>query len=413
MKLKIFSHDGELHRLCQEILADIAPGHWTASASDIDGADERLTLTLWQYRPDAPIPDHISASPSKFLVLVDRKDLLRFREAAGAARLQILLKPATRAALSAFLGSALASTAALDSTSKVRLDEREEILERLTFSNLRLQEYDQDRTTFLARAAHDFRAPLTALVGYCGLIINEPLGPVTEGQREVLLRMLHSSKRLSRMAAAMFQLSIDHHVKRRPNLQRGNIRERVEQALHEIGPFAEDRGIVLTTDLNPPEGELCFDSGEVEQVLINILENACKFTPKAGAIDVRGYPYFWERRTTRSSVPRAIDRRRRAIGRANAYRIDITDSGQAIPQEHLREIFEEYTSCSGNRDQSGGGLGLAIARMILDKHAGRIWAENTQGGPMFCVILPVQEPGYAPASEAETQVSTQSFGGPI
>jgi signal transduction histidine kinase len=212
---------------------------------------------------------------------------------------------------------------------------------------------------------------------------------LTENQREVLRRMQHSTKRLSRMASAMFQLSVGRHVKRRLDLQRGDIRECLEQALHEITPFADDKAIAITTDLASCEHLLYFEAGQIEQVLINILDNACKFTPRAGTIELHGYPYFWERRTTRSSVPGAAERRRHNVPGPNTYRIDIRDSGNAIPPEHIDHIFEEYTSYAGGRDRSGGGLGLAISRMIIAQHDGQVWAENTESGPMFSIVLPV------------------------
>ena len=164
----------------------------------------------------------------------------------------ILLKPATRATLSDLPRVRRCPRSTNRFREHLRAD-RDEILQCLIQANLRLQEYDQDRTTFLARAVHDFRAPLTALSGYCGLLLAEPLGPLTESQREVLRRMLNSTKRLSRMAAAMFQLSVGRHVKRRPELQRGDIRECLDQALHEITPFADDKSIEITADLAPAQ----------------------------------------------------------------------------------------------------------------------------------------------------------------
>ena len=178
-------------------------------------------------------------------------------------------------------------------------------------------------------------------------------------------------------------------MKRRLDLQRDDIRECLEQALHEITPFADDKAIAITTDLASCDHFLYFEAGQIEQVLINILDNACKFTPRAGTIELHGYPYFWERRTTRSSVPAAAERRRHNVPGPNTYRIDIRDSGNAIPAEHIDHIFEEYTSYAGGRDRSGGGLGLAISRMIIAQHDGRVWAENTESGPMFSIVLPV------------------------
>jgi two-component system phosphate regulon sensor histidine kinase PhoR len=211
--------------------------------------------------------------------------------------------------------------------------------------------------------------------------------------------MQHSAKRLSRMAAAMFQLSVGRHVKRRPDLQRGDLRECLEQAIHEIAPFADDKSIAITIDITPSEHPLFFEAGQIEQVFINLLDNACKFTPKAGSVELRGYPCFWERRVTRSVIPPNAERRHRARNEPNAYRIDVRDSGSPIPAEYLDHIFEEYTSYAGGRDRSGGGLGLAITRMIVNQHDGRVWAENTDSGPMFSIVLPVYRSEAAPTVE--------------
>jgi len=391
MYVKLVSDDRELYKLCRESLAEI-PGHnWNISAVASQEDDDGSDLWLWDYHPSMALPKYSTHSrPSKHLFLVHRKDLAGFRSRASADA-HILLKPVTRATLAAFLGLAVSAHDDRTSIANSLRADRDEILQCFIQTNLKLQEYDQDRTTFLARAVHDFRAPLTAISGYCGLLLGEPLGPLTESQREVLRRMQHSTKRLSRMAAAMFQLSVGRHVKRRLDLQRGDIRECLEQALHEITPFADDKAIAITTDLGPCDHPLYFEAGQIEQVLINILDNACKFAPRAGTIELRGYPYFWERRATRSSLSLAAERRRHNVPEPNTYRIDILDSGNAIPAEHIDHIFEEYTSYAG-RDRSGGGLGLAISRMIITQHDGRVWAENTELGPMFSIVLPVRRP---------------------
>jgi signal transduction histidine kinase len=398
MKVGLVSQDRELLKLCREVMADVSSNSWTVSLSKGDPNQENADLWLWDYFPGQGLPKTLSSQPGRHLFLVQRQDLNDFRALSGTADTHVLLKPAVRATLTAFLSAA---TAQIDQTalgSSLRED-RDEILQCLIQANLKLQEYDQDRTTFLARAVHDFRAPLTALIGYCGLLLGEPVGPLTENQREILSRMLKSTKRLSRMAAAMFQLSVGRHIKRRPDLQRGDIGECLEQALHEITPLADDKAIEITTDVAPSPLPLLFEPGQVEQVLINILDNACKFAPRGGVIELRGYPYFWDRRRTDSAIPPAAERRLRSVTEPTAYRIDISDSGIAIPTEHLEHIFEEYTTYSGGRDRSGGGLGLAIARMIVNQHEGHVWAENTDRGPMFSIVLPFSKPGAAHIQE--------------
>jgi signal transduction histidine kinase len=398
MNLGLVSEDRELLNLCREVLADISDNTWNVAPANGDSDSQSADLWLWDYVPGQALPETLFSQPSRHLFLVHRQDLNDFRALVGTSDIHVLLKPAIRATLTAFLSAAADQINQSSPGASLRAD-RDEILQCLIQANLKLQEYDQDRTTFLARAVHDFRAPLTALSGYCGLLLAEPVGPLTESQREVLSRMLKSTKRLSRMAAAMFQLSVGRHVKRRPDLQRGDIGECLEQALHEITPFADDKAIDIRTDIAPSPHPLFFEPGQIEQVLINILDNACKFAPRSGVIELSGYPYFWDRRKTQSSIPPAAERRVRNLEAPTAYRIDISDSGNAIQAEHLEQIFEEYTTYSGGRDRSGGGLGLAIARMIVNQHEGHVWAENTEGGPMFSIVLPFSKPDTALVQE--------------
>lgn len=404
MDVRLISHDRELLKVCREIIADLPEQHCRFSVATPDNGDSEADICIWDFESAATRLPDIDGDPAKHLFLVQRGDLPAFRERIMAPEARILLKPVTRATLEVFLAQALAAYQDREAaTTSLRVD-RDEILQCLIETNLRLQEYDQDRTTFLARAVHDFRAPLTALGGYCGLLLSEPLGPLSDSQKEILRRMQHSAKRLSRMTSAMFQLSVGRHVKRRPDLRPGDIRECLEQALHEINPFADEKGIAIRVDLAPCEIPLYFEAGQIEQVLLNVLDNACKFTPKSGSIDIRGYPYFWERRMTRSALPPAAERRRRSSTEPNTYRVDIQDSGSPIPEEHLGRIFEEYTSYSGGRDRSGGGLGLAITRLILNQHDGAVWAENADSGPMFSFVLPMyrHEPFQTADQSGET-----------
>jgi two-component system sensor histidine kinase ResE len=222
-------------------------------------------------------------------------------------------------------------------------------------------------------------------------MLSEPWGALNEDQKEVIRRMHHSTKRLSRLANAMFELSVGKQITRMPDLQAADIRACIEQATHEIRLLADSREISIAVDLAPGAPPLHFEPGKIEQVLINILDNACKFTGRQGEIELRGYPFFWERREPRSIFAFGEEHRSRVSREANSYRIDVRNSGSPIPKEQLKGIFEEYTSYGGSRDRSGAGLGLAICAMILRQHNGRIWAENTDAGPLFAFVLPFYE----------------------
>jgi signal transduction histidine kinase len=388
ISVRLISSRKELYLQCCAILAEFPAQEWTLTQSADCEAASSADLHVWDYQPGMTFPGGINWRPSRHLFLVYRADLSSFHERIGGVGASIVLQPVSRAALTSYLTLAVSMNRDRILTENSLRADRDEMLQCLIQANLRLQEYDQDRTNFLSRAVHDFRAPLTALSGYCSLLLSEPLGELNENQREVIQRMQYSANRLSRMANAMFELSIGQRINRTPELQAADVRACVDQATHEIMPFAESKQIAISVDLAGDAPLLRFEPGQIEQVLINLLDNACKFTPRRGEIEIRGYPFFWERREQRGKVVFGKDRRSRVSGEPNSYRIDIQDSGTPIPNEQLKGIFEEYTSYGGSHDRSGAGLGLAICGMILRQHKGQIWAENTDGGPLFAFVLP-------------------------
>jgi signal transduction histidine kinase len=397
MHIQLVSTDNTLYRLCRETLAGYRGNDWTLNIGATPNGDASPDLFIWDCDSDVPLPRELDFEQErKNIFLVSRKKTAALLERLPMAAMAILLKPVNQATLGAFLEHAAKRHDLNRSTDvdSLRAD-RDEILQCLLHANLKLQEYDQDRTNFLARAVHDFRAPLTAIDGYCGLILGLQLGPITEEQHEVLERMQHSIKRLTRMATAMFQLSVGRHVEQRPNLAKGDIEACVRQAIHEIAPFSEVKHIHLSLHLTPPPQHLYFDREQIEQVLINLLDNACKFTPKYGAIEVRGYPYFWERRAKLKTTPSNGERRTAGIQAPNSFRVDICDSGSGVSMENLEKIFEEYTSYAGGQDRSGGGLGLAICKFILNQHQGQVWAESGDDGSKFSFVLPLAQDAQA------------------
>jgi signal transduction histidine kinase len=390
MHIQLVSTDNTLYRLCRETLAGYRRNDWTLNVGPAPNGDTSPDLFIWDCDSDVPLPRELDFEQErKNIFLVSRKKTAALLERLPMAAMAILLKPVNQATLGAFLEHA-AKRHDLNlspDVNSLRAD-RDEILQCLLHANLKLQEYDQDRTNFLARAVHDFRAPLTAIDGYCGLILGQQLGPITEEQQEVLERMQHSLKRLTRMATAMFQLSVGRRLEQRPNLAKGDIEACVKQAIHEITPFADAKHIDLSLQLMSPQQPLYFDHEQIEQVLVNLLDNACKFTPKYGAIEVRGYSFFWERRAHLKTIPSNGERRTAGIQAPNSFRLDISDSGSGVPPENLEKIFEEYTSYSGGQDRSGGGLGLAICKFILNLHQGQVWAESGDDGSKFSFVLP-------------------------
>ena len=394
--IQLVSTDTVLHRLCREVLAELPYQNLSVVVAEKYMPGSRPDICIWDCSAAVPALDLLERSNTqKYLFLVERNQVDAILDALPCAPVGLVLKPITKATLRTFLEQAVALCAASDGRGSAETgassagSDRDDILQYLLQANLRLQEYDQDRTNFLARATHDFRAPLTALNGYCGLMLEGMLGTLSQEQKEVLQRMQQSACRLARMASSLYDLSVARRLQMALEARPHPIDDCIEQAIHELAFFTEEKRIAITVQLTPlRDVELCLDPARIEQLMVNLLDNACKFTPKLGAIEVFGYPYYWERRG-HPNAAFGMDRRVSKCTEPNSYRLDIRDSGPAIPAALLPRIFEEYTSYSGPEDRSGAGLGLAICKTIVRAHQGDIWAAGSDtGGAMFSVVLP-------------------------
>jgi signal transduction histidine kinase len=388
MRFCVVSNEIELPHQCRRILEGTGLEEWELIVCIRDSELPDADVYIWDFafEPFTPSlhPDLIGRS----LFLVELGQLDQFRQALGTLRASIVLKPVQPATLRPFLEHAFQKPRILGDGQPCRED-RDDLLESVLHANLKLQEYDQSRTNFLARALHDFRAPLTALDGYCGLLIEQGKESFIQEHLSLLGRMKHSVERLSRLTDAMFELSVGQQSKRELDVKEGDVEALISQAIHEVTPHARGKRIRVGTSVTGPHQPFFFDAGKMEQVLINLLENACKFTSNNGTIEVSAYPVLWfgEPCGRSGNMTRFLSSSLQKHS-SNAYRIDVRDSGCGIPGEHIHSIFEEYTSYAGGKDRSGGGLGLAICRLIVDAHLGAIWAESNATGTQFSLVLP-------------------------
>jgi len=359
-------------RLCpeayqiEECLSSDAPG----------GCD----LYIWDYESSPQLPQVMTnAEAANKIVVVGKGSLSSLKRTIRGANFTCLLSPVTPLALRSVLDAATVSWVLQGDTgsSRSKLD-HDRMLEELVATNLKLREINQDRINFLTRAIHDLRAPLMALQGYCELFLAGQLGRIDSEQGGILKRMQKSLNRLCKLVGALLDLGAGSHDPSNLRLERGNIQTCVQQAVHEVLQFVERKQLSLKVDVEPPRGGLMFDSEQIEHVLLNLLDNACKFTPYGGTISVRG-----------RVVPAAELLPDRSLDAASSYLVEIADTGQGIDPAHLDHIFDENTSFAGPADRSGWGLGLAICRMIVQAHQGRIWARSGARGATFSFVLPI------------------------
>jgi len=397
LQVSLVSEAPELVRLLRDALAETPGSNFALEVRAGDQPPPQSDLCIWDFVPGKTVfPDGIGGNQwRKHLFLLHRSELGALKSLIGISDIHVLLKPVTRANLRAFLGGyALQRTDPCEdsATGSTRFrGERDEVLRVLMQTNLRLQEFHQERTNFLLRSLHDCRAPLTAISGYCELLLGDELDPLTAGQRKILQSMRHAARRLICATDAMFQLSVADNEESTLNLVQADLRDCIGQALEELSAVLEDKRISVTVEVEPSPENLMFEKALIEQVLVNLCEGACKFTPRGGAIEIRGYPFFWERRrpwaTPLMDFP---DRRIKDVRTVNSFRIDVIDCGPAIPTVDADRIFEEHASYAGGHDRSGAGLGMAICRMILSRHGGHVWAENSDTGVVFSFALPLR-----------------------
>jgi two-component system sensor histidine kinase TorS len=262
-----------------------------------------------------------------------------------------------------------------------------------------LQEYTQLRerylrtTNALASAAHDLKTPLAILVGYVELLQSEKLGSLNERQREVLRDMNSSGHRLQHFIQDFLSFSVLETGEMRMQFESGDMNGCLSEVCRLWSNRFQEKGLALYFLANEKVTEFCFDGPKVQRVISNLLENASKFTPGGGTVWLHAEPYMWERRAV-SKPEISSERRRQPMAQPNSVKVSVSDTGPGIPPEYHIEVFDDFFRLPQNENQAEGmGLGLAIARRLVNGMGGKIWVESEPGGGCkFSFILPLKPP---------------------
>jgi signal transduction histidine kinase len=280
------------------------------------------------------------------------------------------------------------STVAFSWSDKDGEAQRQEF-EDLLRSYEKLQGESRRRTTALAHAAHELKTPLAIMAGYLDLLLTDKLGALSERQRRILDDMRANASRLQQFIHDFLTYSA---------LETGNVSMRFELAdlnacLSEVCSFwlhrFHQQGVALYFLANEKLKPFPFDNFKVQHIVSNLLDNGLKFTPSGGTVWLNAEPHVWERRVGKSERV-AGDRRRQSASVPNSARISVSDTGVGIAPEFQQEIFEDFTRASQDKNSQGMGLGLSIARRLVQAHGGRIWMESQPGsGTKFSFLIPL------------------------
>jgi two-component system, NtrC family, sensor histidine kinase KinB len=239
----------------------------------------------------------------------------------------------------------------------------------------------------LASAAHELKTPLAIMGGYLHLLLSEKLGPLNPRQTEVLTEIQTNGVRLSNFIQNLLtytSLKVDRFEL---NYEVGSINDCMREIAEVWAQRFQDKAIAFYFLPNEKLEPFPFDYYKVQHIVSNLLDNAMKYTPASGSVWLHLEPYFWERRTVQRQ-PLVERRKQRVIG-PNCCRISVSDTGPGIAPEFQQEIFEEYFRLTpqGMRTE-GYGLGLAIARRLVQSAGGKIWVESEPGsGSKFSFLV--------------------------
>ena len=208
------------------------------------------------------------------------------------------------------------------------------------------------RNALLSSVSHDLRTPLAVVSGAASALLSGDVELAPERRREYLATIWEEADRLNRLVANLLDMT---------SLEAGALRARAEwQPLEEVVGVALNRldeqlrGRPVRVDIAPEASLVPFDAVLIEQVFVNLIENAVRYTPSGSAIAIR------------------------AVAAGDAVEVEVADEGGGVPLGQEERIFEKFRR-AGPAAGGGMGLGLTICRGILDAHGGRIWCDNRPG----------------------------------
>ena len=268
-----------------------------------------------------------------------------------------------------------------------------------------MQEYTQLReryqrtTNALASAAHDLKTPLAILNGYVELLQSEKLGELNDRQREILRDMRSNGQRLQHYIQDFLSFSVLETGVLKMRFETSNVNACLSEVCRLWSQRFQEKGLALYFLANEKVIEFPFDQPKVERIVSNLLENSFKFTPAGGTVWLHAEPYMWERRTS-SGPGISQERRRRPVSTPNSVKISVSDTGPGVPPEYHLEIFDDFFRLPSSDKTEGMGLGLAIARRLVNGMGGKIWVESEPGaGCKFSFILPLKPPATEPENK--------------
>ncbi|MGH7257067.1 MAG: sensor histidine kinase, partial [Nitrospiraceae bacterium] len=260
---------------------------------------------------------------------------------------------------------------------EAKANQLQALYSKVEMINEELRELSLRKSELVSIVSHDLRTPLAAISGFVDNLLDGIAGPLTDKQRRYLDRIQSNLSRLVRMINDLLDLSKIEAGTVRLALKTFPIADFTESLVDNLQVLAREKTITLRAAIEDTRLLVCGDQDKLSQVLTNLVQNACKFTPAGGEV-------------------------RLEIESCNTgfVQICVADTGCGIPPEEAAHVFDKfYRGTSSKGEARGAGLGLAIAKHFVELHQGRIWVESTPGqGSRFYLTVPQAQSEEQPLS---------------
>lgn len=249
-----------------------------------------------------------------------------------------------------------------------KLEKSQEIIEQ---KNVQLEKLNDLKTAFLNITSHELRTPMSSIKGYIQMLLKGNLGKLNDEQRSSLEVVLRNSNRLDSLIQDILDVSRLESGTMKFIPEKTDISKMIKETDETMQPPAALKEITINTEIGEDISNLTIDKDRIKQVIINMVNNAIKFSPDGSVINIKA-------RREKDDVL-----------------FEVQDFGRGIPKDKQERVFETFYQVESGKDTKfgGAGLGLAISRGIVIAHGGRIWVESKGKpgeGSTFKFALPVK-----------------------
>jgi signal transduction histidine kinase len=227
----------------------------------------------------------------------------------------------------------------------------------LGIANDKLEDLSKLKSEFVSLASHQLRSPLTAIKGYASMLVQGDYGEINIEAKEAIDKIMQSSKNLSFVVEDLLNVSKIEQGGMKYEMTQFDFTELVKDTVENLSITAKQKNLLLINNI-PKESKYIIngDKEKLRQVLINLIDNSIKYTP-TGQIEVS------------------------LSENNNKITLKIKDTGVGIDEKIIKTLFEKFSRGEGGRlNSSGSGLGLYLAKEIIEAHHGRIWVESEGKG---------------------------------